>query len=54
VAELCIDELVRGLIDMHLHTGPDVFLCRIDALEEAKQAELGERGWLGFLLFPQP
>jgi len=53
MAELCIDELLRGLIDVHLHTGPDVFLCRIDALEAANQA-VWERGWLGCLLFPQP
>jgi len=43
MAELCIDELLRGLIDVHLHTGPDVFLCRIDALEAVKQAELEAR-----------
>lgn len=38
MAEPTIDELLRGSIDMHLHSGPDVFSCRVDALEAAKQA----------------
>src|SRR5512136_2653888 len=38
MAEPTIDELLRGSIDMHLHSGPDVFPCRVDALEAAKQA----------------
>ncbi len=33
-----LDELLRGAIDMHLHSGPDVFPCRLDVLEAAKQA----------------
>jgi hypothetical protein len=38
MAELTVDELLRGAVDMHLHSGPDVFPCRVDALEAAKQA----------------
>jgi hypothetical protein len=38
MAEPTIDELLYGSIDMHLHSGPDVFPCRVDALEAAKQA----------------
>ena len=33
------DELLSGSIDMHLHPGPDVFKCRVDALEAANQAK---------------
>jgi hypothetical protein len=33
------DRLVEGSIDMHLHPGPDVFKCRVDALEAASQAK---------------
>src|SRR5512136_2667235 len=33
-----LDDLLRGAIDMHLHPGPDMFPCRVDALEAAKQA----------------
>jgi hypothetical protein len=33
------DELLSGSIDMHLHPGPDVFKCRVDALEAASQAK---------------
>jgi hypothetical protein len=33
------DRLVSGSIDMHLHPGPDVFACRVDALEAASQAK---------------
>ncbi len=33
------DKLVAGAIDMHLHPGPDVFKCRVDALEAASQAK---------------
>ena len=33
------DELLSGSIDMHLHPGPDVFKCRVDALEAAQQAK---------------
>ncbi len=33
------DRLVAGSIDMHLHPGPDVFKCRVDALEAASQAK---------------
>jgi hypothetical protein len=33
------DRLVSGSIDMHLHPGPDVFKCRVDALEAASQAK---------------
>jgi len=33
-----LDELLQGAIDMHLHTGPDSFPCRLDALEAARQA----------------
>jgi hypothetical protein len=38
MTEPSLDELLHGSIDMHLHTGPDVFQCRVDALEAAKQA----------------
>jgi hypothetical protein len=38
MAEPTLDDLLRGSIDMHLHSGPDVFPCRVDALEAAKQA----------------
>ncbi len=38
MAEPTIDELLRGAVDMHLHSGPDVFACRVDALEAARQA----------------
>jgi hypothetical protein len=38
MAEPTVDELLRGAIDMHLHSGPDVFPCRVDALEAARQA----------------
>jgi hypothetical protein len=38
MAEPTLDELLRGAIDMHLHSGPDVFPCRVEALEAAKQA----------------
>ncbi len=33
------DKLLSGSIDMHLHPGPDVFKCRVDALEAARQAK---------------
>ena len=33
------DELLSGSIDMHFHPGPDVFKCRVDALEAAQQAK---------------
>jgi hypothetical protein len=33
------DALISGSIDMHLHPGPDVFKCRVDALEAANQAK---------------
>lgn len=33
-----VDKLLDGSIDMHLHPGPDVFPCRVDALEAARQA----------------
>jgi hypothetical protein len=36
--EANLDDLLRGSIDMHLHPGPDVFPCRLDALEAARQA----------------
>jgi hypothetical protein len=32
------DALISGSIDMHMHPGPDVFKCRVDALEAANQA----------------
>ena len=38
MAEPTVDELLHGAVDMHLHCGPDVFACRVDALEAAKQA----------------
>ena len=38
MADPNLDELLRGAIDMHLHTGPDVMPGRVDALEAAKQA----------------
>jgi dihydroorotase-like cyclic amidohydrolase len=38
MTEPTIDELLCGSIDMHLHSGPDVFPCRVNALEAAKQA----------------
>ena len=38
MAEPNLNELLHGSIDMHLHSGPDVFPCRVDALEAAKQA----------------
>jgi hypothetical protein len=38
MAETTLDDLLRGSIDMHLHSGPDMFPCRVDALEAAKQA----------------
>ncbi len=38
MSEASLDELVRGSVDMHLHPGPDVFPCRVDALEAARQA----------------
>ncbi len=38
MAEPTLDELLHGAVDMHLHSGPDVFTCRVDALEAAKQA----------------
>lgn len=38
MAEPTIDELLCGSIDMHLHPGPDVFPCRVSALDAAKQA----------------
>jgi hypothetical protein len=38
VADANLDEMLRGAIDMHLHTGPDVMPSRVDALEAAKQA----------------
>ena len=33
------DRLMAGSIDMHLHPGPDVLKCRVDALEAASQAK---------------
>lgn len=39
MAEPNLDELLRGAIDMHLHTGPDVMPSRVDALQAAKQAQ---------------
>jgi hypothetical protein len=38
MADPNLDEMLRGAIDMHLHTGPDVMPSRVDALEAAKQA----------------
>jgi len=38
MADPNLDELLRGAIDMHLHTSPDVMPGRVDALEAAKQA----------------
>ncbi len=38
MADPNLDELLRGAIDMHLHTGPDVMPGRVDALEAARQA----------------
>jgi hypothetical protein len=34
-----LDELLRGSVDMHLHSGPDSFPCRVSALEAARQAQ---------------
>jgi hypothetical protein len=42
------DNLLSGSIDMHLHPGPDVFKCRIDALEAANQAK--QAGMKGFVI----
>ena len=33
------DALISGAIDMHLHPGPDVFKCRLEALDAARQAK---------------
>lgn len=33
------DKLLVGSIDMHLHAGPDIMPCCVDALEAAKQAK---------------
>jgi hypothetical protein len=42
------DNLLSGSIDMHLHPGPDVFKCRVDALEAANQAK--QAGMKGFVI----
>jgi hypothetical protein len=42
------DNLLSGSIDMHLHPGPDVFKCRVDALEAANQAR--QAGMKGFVI----
>ena len=42
------DNLLSGSIDMHLHPGPDVFKCRVDALEAANLAK--QAGMKGFVI----
>jgi hypothetical protein len=34
-----VDRLLKGSIDMHIHSGPDVITRRLDAIEAARQAQ---------------
>ena len=39
VDEKLVDELLRGSIDLHIHTGPSVMKRKIDHLQEIEEAE---------------